>query len=141
MAWLKKPPAKIEVSGMISQPEWVDTGTGLCRFGVCAKDGYKSKNGEWVDKDTWFNVSCWGDFGKRVMEKLNKGDLVEVCGSPETRSWTDRETGLEKSGFQITVGAPWAYINVWRKKDTSPRSFSPPPQAPEPDDQDDGLPF
>ena len=70
-------------------PEWKDVGKGLCKFSVAVGKRYK-KGDEWVEDTTWFDVAVWGEFGKRMMERLHKGMLVYVAGPHESRKHEDK---------------------------------------------------
>lgn len=43
------------------------------------------------DKVLWLNGSIWGREAENMVESVTQGDLVEVRGRLETRSWETRE--------------------------------------------------
>jgi single stranded DNA-binding protein len=80
----------ITIIGRIGRdPEWKNVGPGLCKFSVAVSRNFK-KGDEWVQETDWFDVSLWGDHGKRMMEKLGKGDLVMATGPFESRKHEDK---------------------------------------------------
>jgi single stranded DNA-binding protein len=80
----------ITIIGRVGRdPEWKEVGGGLCKFSVAVSRNTK-KGAEWVSETDWFDVSVWGDYGKRLMEKIAKGNLVYVTGPFESRKHDEK---------------------------------------------------
>ncbi len=59
----------------------LNDGARLAILNIATDDGYKARDGAWVDRTTWHRVTIWGD--KRVdyiEKKYEKGDLVHFTG-------------------------------------------------------------
>lgn len=89
------------------------------------------KDGEWKEKTSWHNVVAWNKVAEVAENGLSKGDLVEIKGSLETRSYDDKN-GVKKWVTQINAFS----IAKLEKDDT----VSTPTAAPSDEDGDE-LPF
>ena len=65
-------------------------------FSVATNEGYKGRDGQWVDVTQWHNVQIWGKFAEVMVDKLQKGDLVLVTGSYRSNK------AKNKSGDEVT---------------------------------------
>jgi len=120
--------AKINIVGHAGRDaEFKDVGKGLTTFGVAVSRGIK-KDGEWENITTWYTVKIWGDYGKKLVGKVLKGDLVSVTGDLEMSSWTGKD-GSEQKSLEVRASA----------FDVLPLTKHDPPAATVADDQD--LPF
>ena len=108
-----------------ADPAWRDVGSGLCTFNVACSADYKDKNGEWQDHTEWYGVAVWGKFGQMMMEKLKKGQGVDVTGEVKYRTAEDGRVFKDIDGH---------YVYPEKVKG------EPKPAASVPDDNDD-LPF
>ena len=88
-------------------------GTALAEFGLATTKDYK-KNDEWVKNTLFSNWQAWGERANLVMERLHKGDKVELVGEYSTRSWEDKKTGEKRtaSEFKFTKFAGEENIQV-----------------------------
>lgn len=119
----------IQVMGHLGRdPEWKAVGDGLCSFSVATTESWKDKSGEWQENTTWFSVAVWGDKGKRLMDRLQKGDLVYVEGPHKSRKHEDK--------YFWTINA-YKVLRLNKREDQPTRTA---PAATVPD-EDDGLPF
>ncbi len=84
-------------------PEFKDVARGLTTFSVAVSHG-KKVNGEWENSTTWVNIKIWGEWGKKLMDKVFKGDLVQVTGNLEMESWTGTD-GTERSNLTMMADA------------------------------------
>ena len=81
---------RLNIIGRLGKdPEWKEIGGGLCKFSVAVSKN-KKVNGEWEQETEWFDVNVWGEHGQRLMERLSKGDLVDVEGRFESREHNDK---------------------------------------------------
>lgn len=72
-----------------------DNGSVVASLVLATNDGYKDKSGQWVDKTTWHNLTCWGPLAKRVEKFIQKGTNITIRGQLAVDSWTDN-TGQKK---------------------------------------------
>lgn len=57
----------------------------VVNFSVAVNDGYRNKEGEWVDCTEYFNCAYW--ISTNVAKMLTKGKLVELTGRISTGAW------------------------------------------------------
>lgn len=85
-------------AGKDAELKYIPSGKALVKFSL-ATGGGKKKDGspyptEWHNVVVWENEDC-GSIGK--------GDLVEVRGRIQTRSWDDKKTGEKKYMTEIVA--------------------------------------
>lgn len=68
----------------------------VVNFSVAANDGYRNRQGEYIEQTTFFDCSYF--ISPKVATMLTKGTLVELTGRVSARAWTDRE-GQSKAGL------------------------------------------
>lgn len=61
----------------------------VVNFSVAVNDGYKNKQGEWVEQTAYFDCAYW--LTPNVAKLLTKGTLVELTGRVSARAWTDKD--------------------------------------------------
>jgi len=66
-----------------------DNGSVVASLVLATNDGYKDKSGQWVDKTTWHNITCWGTLAQRVEKFIQKGTNITVHGRLAVDTWTD----------------------------------------------------
>lgn len=88
---------------LTSDPEVKDAGSGrVAKFTVAVDDGYRGKDGEWVENPSLFvNVETWGGVADGV-KALSSGDAVVVAGQWRA---TVYEVEGEKRRRQFVVAA------------------------------------
>ncbi|MCK0125288.1 single-stranded DNA-binding protein [Gelidibacter sp. F2691] len=70
----------------------------VVNFSVAVNDGYKNRQGEWVEQTTYFDCAYW--ITANVARLLTKGTLVELIGRVSTRAWTSKE-GEPRAGLNF----------------------------------------
>lgn len=55
------------------------------------------------DEPDWFNLKCWGKTAETMENYVRKGSLIGVQGTLTIETWTDRDTGAERSSPVIKV--------------------------------------
>lgn len=75
--------------------------TPVTNLSVATNKNYKS-NGEWQSDTSWHDVVVWGDQAERIVDKLDKGDLVHVSGRLEYDEWTG-DDGQTRTKAQINA--------------------------------------
>lgn len=58
-------------------------------------DGFEDRGGFWLD------VSLWGARAEAAVKVLTKGARVSVIGTLVQRTWTDKNTGHERTQFEL----------------------------------------
>ncbi len=84
-------------------------------FSVAVSEKFKNKEGEQVDKTTWFRVDAWQQGEKGLVSALikpylKKGQSVLIQGSPEIETFT--KDGVEKQAFKIRLGGPGSTLRL-----------------------------
>lgn len=83
----------------------------VCNFNVATSNNYK-KGGEWIERPaTWHRVVLYGDLGKVVVQKFQKGDAIGVRGKIQSREY--EKDGVKKSITEII--AKDIYMPIWVK--------------------------
>lgn len=96
----------VELSGNLTRDAEVratQSGTEVLTFSVAVNDRRKDpSNGEWRDYPnfvdcTYFNAPAW------LVARLVKGAHVAVAGSLRQSTWTDKQTGKQRSKLEVIV--------------------------------------
>lgn len=65
-------------------------GTVIAKFPLATSESYKDKNtGEQIEKTTWHNLQCWGQFAEKVEREVKKGTRLWIDGKNANDSWED----------------------------------------------------
>lgn len=87
---------KIEIMGYVGKDAVVrnSNGNDITTFNVCVSESYKNKDGEPVQKNTWYGC-VYRKTG--VANFIKKGDLIFVEGELNAKVYTNdkRETSLD----------------------------------------------
>jgi len=85
---------KVQIIGRLGRdPElkYTQTGLAVTTLNVATDEGYKDQQGNRVEKTEWHRVSVFGKSAENCSNYLNKGSLVYVEGSLQTRKWQDQQ--------------------------------------------------
>ena len=85
-----------------SDPELrhTDSGTAVCSFSLAVERRFKDPNGE---KQTDFiDVTVWRQTAEFVCKYFNKGKMIIVEGSMQSRKWTDKN-GQNRVSWEIAA--------------------------------------
>lgn len=123
------------VGNLTREPElrFTTSGTATCSFGVAVNRRYMQNN-EWVDAPTsFFNVTCWGQYGENVAASLGKGDRVLVKGRLEFRKYENKD-GIEVTTHdlhadEVCPSLKWATATMTRTERTNSGGGAPRQQA------------
>lgn len=67
--------------------------------------------GEFTDQGGfWLDVSAWDHLAEDVVRLLTKGMRIKVAGSLKHNSWTDEQSGEERSKFTLYATDVTAYL-------------------------------
>jgi single-strand DNA-binding protein len=78
--------------------KYFESGTVKCRLTLAVNR--RSRNN---DKPDWFNLELWGKTAEVAGNYVRKGSLIGVKGSLKFDSWSDRQTGVNRSSPVINV--------------------------------------
>ena len=102
MNTLKNTVSLIGRLGMDPEVTKFESGSMLARFSLATTDGYKDKNGEWVNNTEWHHIVAWGKSAELVKDKLQKGTEIALEGKLENDSYTTKE-GEKRTKTQIKM--------------------------------------
>lgn len=126
----------IGVGRLTKEPELKSTpnGVSVLSFTVAIQRKYKDANGE--RQSDFINCVAFRGTADFISQYFNKGDLISIDGSIQTRSWEDSE-GKKRYVTEVIVNEA-GFIGSKKKDETSEDL----PQMPEEFNvEDDGLPF
>lgn len=70
--------------------QYTSGGKAVTRMSIATHLNWQ-KDGKWQRKTSWHQVELWGQKAERAAEVLIKGAPVEVEGSLQSQTWTDKE--------------------------------------------------
>jgi single-strand DNA-binding protein len=88
---------------LAADPEikYLETGTVVCNARLLVnKPGAKRDDGQQPDG---FKLEIWFEKAQAFADAARKGDMVDVTGRVKSESWTDRNTGEQRTGLVIAV--------------------------------------
>jgi single-strand DNA-binding protein len=74
-----------------------DSGTTLCKLTLAVNRRTRDSQPD------WFNLEMWGKTAEVAGNYVTKGSLIGIKGSLKIETWTDRNTGQERSRPVIRV--------------------------------------
>lgn len=77
---------------------YFESGTVKCQLTLAVNK--RSRNN---DKPDWFNLELWGKTAEVAGNYVRKGSLIGVKGSLKIDTWSDRQTGVNRSKPVIHV--------------------------------------
>lgn len=115
----------ITVIGNVTRdPElrYTPSGMSVCNFSVAWNRRYE-RNGEQIEKVSFFDVDVWREQAENVAASVTKGMRVMIVGYMEQDTWDDQATGAKRSKFKLVADevAPslrWASAEVSRNERT-----------------------
>ena len=97
----------VNVAGNLTRDPEISTvggGTTLAKFTVAVQRSWKNDNsGEWEKATSYLDVVCWRYVAEDVSRLLQKGMRVTVSGRLDQQTWEDKETGKNRSRFEVTA--------------------------------------
>jgi single-strand DNA-binding protein len=80
---------------------YFESGNSVCNGRLLInKPGAKRDDGQQPDG---FKLEIWGERAQAFADAAKKGDTVDVTGRVKSETWTDRNTGEERTGLVIQV--------------------------------------
>ena len=77
-------------------------GNVLAKTTLATNESYKSKEGQWIDKVYWHNLSSWGTTAEQMQKILQKGSRVAIVGQLQYNQYTDKN-GVERNYTEVKV--------------------------------------
>ena len=66
--------------------KYLQSGSAVASFSIAVDQSYK-KDGQKVEKTSWFDVSAFGKTAETVNQYFNKGSMIGVTGELEQQTW------------------------------------------------------
>ena len=123
-----------------------ESGSKVAQFSLATNDGYKGKDGNWVDTPNFHNLKVQGKLVDVIEQYVHKGDKVYVEGSLSNGSYENKQ-GVKVYFTEIKVWDMTMLGSKGGSSDTSkpPSKKSSPPQPSQQtvieEEEDDDLPF
>lgn len=138
----------ILIGNLTADPELKQTtgGISVTSFSIAVSRRVSSKNSDGTQTTDFFNIVAWRNTAEFVTKYFQKGRSILVCGSLQTRNWTDQNG--QKHYVTEVVADEVQFVD--RKPDgpTAAASATPAPYGASPKDvafeemsTDDDLPF
>ncbi|HAZ18739.1 MAG TPA: single-stranded DNA-binding protein [Clostridiales bacterium] len=141
----------ILIGNLTADPELKTTqnGVSVTSFSIGVQRRYTSKGNDGSNQQTsdFINIVCWRSTAEFVTKYFTKGKSILVCGSLQTRSWTDAN-GVKRYATEV-VADEVSFVD--KKGDSNPAAAAfatPAPYSANPKDvpfevmsDDDDLPF
>src|SRR5690242_20181015 len=84
---------------------YTSTGTAACHFAIATNRYGRNAAGEAVEFTDYHDIVAWNNGERKLADVcaqfLQRGRLVYVEGSSQSRSWDDRETGQRRSRTEV----------------------------------------
>ncbi|MEM8781010.1 MAG: single-stranded DNA-binding protein [Cyanobacteria bacterium P01_G01_bin.49] len=102
-------------AGRDPEVRYFESGTVLCTLTIAV-----NRRSSRTDQPDWFNLKFWGKTAEIAANYVKKGNLIGIQGSLEIETWTDRNTGTNRSSPVIRVDR---LDLLGSKKDNDPNSI------------------
>jgi len=77
------------------------SGTDVFTFSLAIDQSYK-KDGNKIDKVSFFNFTAWGKVGEIISQYTKQGQLLAVTAEPEQRTW-ETQDGTKRTAIDFKV--------------------------------------
>jgi len=122
----------------------MQNGTKVANLSVATSESWKDKgSGEKKEKTEWHRVVIFGNLAEIVERYVSKGSKIYLCGSLQTRKWTDKD-GADKYSTEIVLqgfGAELVLLDGKAGKSEDDRPVADKGRATSRDDMDSDIPF
>ena len=115
---------KVELIGRLThdvEMRQTPNGVSLARFSIAVTRRFKNSNGEY-DAD-FINCVAWRQTGEFIAKHLQKGGMVAVVGSIQSRSW-DGNDGKKQYATEVVVDE--VYFTGAKKQNNNNQQQTPP---------------
>ena len=66
--------------------KYLQSGSAVASFSIAVDQSYK-KDGQKVEKTSWFDISAFGNTAETVKQYFNKGSMIGITGELEQQTW------------------------------------------------------
>jgi len=66
--------------------KYLQSGSAVASFSIAVDQSYK-KDGQKVEKTSWFDISAFGKTAENVNQFFNKGSMIGITGELEQQQW------------------------------------------------------
>lgn len=81
----------------------MQNGSKVANLSLATSENWKDKStGERKERTEWSRVVVFGKLAEIVEKYVHKGSKLYVCGSLQTRKWTDKD-GVEKYSTEVVL--------------------------------------
>ncbi len=77
------------------------SGVSMCRFSVAVNRQFSNANGE--RQTDFINCIAWRQTAEFISRYFRKGNMIGLNGSIQTGRYTDRDTGKERTSFDVVI--------------------------------------
>ena len=116
---------------MTADPELKQTASGIsvCSFSIGVNRRY-TKGDQGQQTVDFLNIVAWRQQAEFVSRYFKKGSSIVVCGSLQTRSWTDTQTNQKRTAYEVVAdevsfGAPAAASQNAGEQRGAAQSYTP----------------
>ena len=91
------------IGRLAADPEmrFLQSGASVCNARLLVnKPGQKRDDGQ---KPFNFKLELWNDKAQQFADAAGRGDLIDVDGRVKTETWSDRNTGEQRTGLVMNV--------------------------------------
>ena len=95
----------IIIGNLVRDPETtqISESTEVAKFTLAINDSYKKQDGTLVENTTYIDCEAWSGLAKVVSNYLKKGSKVYVEGNLKSDTWTDADSGKNRTKHKIRV--------------------------------------
>ncbi len=94
------------VIGNVCQPielRYTPQGTAVCNVAIAHNRKWRDASGNQQENTTYFDITCWGGQAETASKYLKRGDKVAFNGHIEQDTWTDKESGQQRSKIKFVA--------------------------------------
>jgi single-strand DNA-binding protein len=91
---------RVTLFGRLGRDPQLRAKTPVCHFSLAVSEPYTNKEGEKVERVTWFHICAWNRLSEVASKYLQKGDQVLVEGRIELREFEGRD-GTKRAMLQV----------------------------------------
>lgn len=118
----------ILIGNLVADPELKQTQTGIAVTSFTIAVSRKFSRDSSQQQTDFINIVCWRNTAEFVTKYFSKGKSILVCGSLQTRNWTDQQG--QKHYITEVVADEVSFVE--RKSDSASGAASPVMNAAEP---------
>ena len=87
--------------GQDPEVKYTASGTMVVNVNIAVNEHYKDTKGEKQQRVNWFRITCFSRLGEIVSQYCKKGSKIGITGQLRQNTWTDKETGTNRSMVSI----------------------------------------